>query len=392
MDLTSNIIIDIYSILLLAVILIHSLKHSEKESSQYIIYALMLCTSMLILVTDILSRFDGKPDTFYPIINHVGNFMVFLLNPILPSLWLLYIGFQIFHEEKKVKRLYFLIAAGFITNTVMLILSQFNGWYYYIDSNNYYHRGPLFLFSASITVILLSISFIVIVWNRNRIDNKYYRYLLFFPVPPLICIPLQIVFYGISLILNSVVISMLIIFLNIQNRSIYTDYLTGLYNRKKLDRYLRDKVYSSNENKSFSAISIDLNNFKAINDTFGHDIGDNALEIFGNLLKSCVRTKDFVARYGGDEFFIVLDVSDKNDLESMVLRLKNCIKEYNNKHSTPYQLNFSMGYAVYDYNSQMTVEEFQRYIDMLMYEDKREGKEKETRDEKAIQKSVSSRA
>ena len=96
------------------------------------------------LVVDIFSRFDGNPGTIYPVINHIGNFLIYMFNPIIPSLWFLYAYNQVFQEERKMmQRLYPLIIINVI-NIVVLALSQFYGWFYFIDADNIYHRGPLF--------------------------------------------------------------------------------------------------------------------------------------------------------------------------------------------------------------------------------------------------------
>jgi diguanylate cyclase (GGDEF)-like protein len=178
------------------------------------------------------------------------------------------------------------------------------------------------------------------------------------------------------LALNSVTLSLLIIFLNVQTRSIYIDYLTGVNNRKKFEAYLKNKINSCTENKTFSAILMDLNNFKTINDTLGHDMGDKALENFAALLKSCLRSNDFIARFGGDEFYVILDITDKIKLESTVCRIKEYINKYNDSGTQPYKLSISLGYAVYDYDLHLKSEEFQKLIDRLMYEDKRANKDK----------------
>ncbi len=211
MDLTYNIIINIYSIALLIIICHNSLKHDEKESLQHKLYMMVLKNTILMLVVDILSRFDGKPDTVYPVINHLGNFMIFLLAAILPSLWLLYVHVQVFQDEKETKRLIYPLLAINALNAVMVILNQFFGWFYYIDSDNIYHRGPLFLFSALITVALILVAFVLIIANRKKIEKKHYFSLVFFAVPPFVCIILQIIFYGMSLMLNSVVLSLLMV-------------------------------------------------------------------------------------------------------------------------------------------------------------------------------------
>ena len=370
MDLTSNIVINVYSITILFVIGINCLKQDERETTQYKLYMMMIKITIILLIVDILSRFDGNVDTIYPVINHIGNFLIFLLNPILPSLWLLYAHGEVFQDIKKTRRLYYPIIVINVVHAFMVVLSQFYGWFYYIDSNNIYYRGPLYWLTALITILMLVISFVFIVANRKKIDKKHYLSLVFFVVTPSVGIVLQMLFYGISLILNSSVLSMLVLFLNIQNHSIYIDFLTGVYNRKKLEIYLKEKINASSVNKTFSAIMVDLNHFKSINDNFGHDVGDEALQIAAKLLNSCLRTNDFIARYGGDEFVIVLDVDNSTDLEEVINRINNSAKLYSKSNSRPFNLSFSMGYAVYNNSSNMRIEEFLKRIDMLMYENK----------------------
>ncbi len=374
MSLINNLVLNAYSIAILLMIYLQTKRHAGENFLQHKLFARMLQITALMLLIDSFSRFDGNPGTAYVILNHSGNFLIYLLNPVLPSLWLLYAQFQIFHEEEKaqswIKPLIFLNAI----NAVMLILSQFFGWFYYIDTDNVYHRGPLFGVTVAITFGLMVAAFIMIIANRKKIDNKYYFSLLFFAIPPFICVVLQAAFYGISLVLNGVTLSLLVVFFNIQNHSMHTDHLTGVNNRKRLETYMEEKISMSTEDKTFSAILIDIDNFKHINDTFGHDVGDDALETAVKLIRSCVRSVDFIARSGGDEFYVILDASNKNDLETTVTRINSFVDYYNKAGLKPYKLGFSMGYAVYDFHSHMKMEAFQKQVDVSMYEDKRANK------------------
>ena len=252
-NLIYNVFINLFCIAILIVLCFDSLKNYEKNSLQYKIYMMVLYSTIFMLVLDMFSRFDGRPGTIYPVINHIGNFFVFLLNPVLPSLWLLYVYFQIF-KEVKIKRLVYLLLVVNLANAVMVVFSQFYGWYYYIDSENIYHRGRFYLVTVSITIALMFAAYVLIIFNRKRIEKKYYSSLLLFGIPPSICIALHIIFYGISILLAGIVLSILIVYLNIQNESIYTDYLTRINNRKSLDIYLRGKINSCTGTKSFSAI------------------------------------------------------------------------------------------------------------------------------------------
>lgn len=370
MDLKSNAIINIYSMALLFIIWYHSSLNEENESMQHKLYKKLLQITIVMLAVDILSRFDGRPDTAYFAINHFGNFLIYVLNPILPSIWLLYVHVNVFQEEEKTKRLIkpLIIINSF--NIIMVFLTHFFGWYYYIDSNNVYHRGPLFLFAGVFTISVIIAAFAIAIVNRKRIKRRQFFSLVFFAVPPFICTLMQLAIYGPSLMLNSVALSLLIVFLNIQNHGMYIDYLTGVNNRKKLDGYLKKKISESTAEKTFSAIMMDLNNFKYINDNFGHDEGDKVLQDFAELLRNSVRPKDFIARYGGDEFCVVLDSSGETDLKEITERIYECIEAYNEAGKQEYTLGFSMGHATYEYHSHMKVEEFQKLLDVLLYENK----------------------
>ncbi|WMJ88378.1 GGDEF domain-containing protein [Anaerocolumna sp. MB42-C2] len=376
MNLASNIIINMYSTGILIVIYIFSLKHNEENSLQNKLYKWLLKITILMLFVDILSRFDGKTEPFYPLINHIGNFVVFLLNPIMSSLWLVYVYDQIYHKIEKPKYLLLLINAVNGLNLVLLICTQFFGWYYYIDTDNIYHRGPLFLFAALVTTGFVLAAFILTLINRDRIDKKHFFSLIFCGVSPFVCIIIQINFYGLSIVLHGIVFSLLIVALYVQNNNIYTDYLTGVYNRKKLELYLKQKISLSTNARTFSAIMLDLDNFKSINDTYGHDTGDRALQISAKLLRGCLRSNDFISRFGGDEFCVILDISDEIKLEETVTKIRYALEKYNCTNAEPFNLSFSMGYSVYDFNSNLSTKEFQKLIDKYMYDNKQITKEK----------------
>lgn len=90
-----------------------------------------------------------------------------------------------------------------------------------------------------------------------------------------------------------------------------TDPLTGLANRRELERQLEMRI---NAQTAFCALLFDLDGFKSINDRFGHSSGDQVLRIFGAILNEQVRPGDVVARWGGDEFFVIFDCSMKDAL------------------------------------------------------------------------------
>ncbi|WP_281730442.1 sensor domain-containing diguanylate cyclase [Metabacillus endolithicus] len=102
------------------------------------------------------------------------------------------------------------------------------------------------------------------------------------------------------------------------------DDLTNLPNRRYLHKKLTE-LMDSTGNKRFAMIFMDLDNFKDINDSLGHDSGDQLLKMIATKLEACVEDNDFVSRYGGDEFIIVLEIAHHNfkikKIEEQIIKL-----------------------------------------------------------------------
>lgn len=106
-----------------------------------------------------------------------------------------------------------------------------------------------------------------------------------------------------------------------------TDHLTGLYNRQKLEKTLRFEMSrESSSLNTLSVIMIDMDHFKTINDTLGHQAGDKVLVAVSTLLRECARNIDVVGRWGGEEFLIICpDISQKK-LESLAEQIREGIE------------------------------------------------------------------
>jgi len=113
------------------------------------------------------------------------------------------------------------------------------------------------------------------------------------------------------------------------------DPLTGLYNRNYLEDYANQifkKIKRLNTN--LILIFIDLDNFKQINDTLGHEAGDEVLKEVSEIFKQIFRQYDIIVRYGGDEFIVLIEnIKNKDDVKSlldkMVKRIEKSLKKYN---------------------------------------------------------------
>ncbi len=124
-------------------------------------------------------------------------------------------------------------------------------------------------------------------------------------------------------------------------KEVFIDKLTGVNNRKCLDEI---QELFTNNNTKYTVIYIDLNKFKFINDTYGHNIGDEALVIFTEKLKSVVRETDYIIRMGGDEFVIILpNTYNKSDVDRFCDRLNRMSIQIG---SITKEIKFTYGYDI----------------------------------------------
>ncbi|MGC9200326.1 MAG: diguanylate cyclase, partial [Acidobacteriaceae bacterium] len=112
----------------------------------------------------------------------------------------------------------------------------------------------------------------------------------------------------------------------IQHMALYDD-LTGLPNRRFLGVQIeRDMARAARYNRLLAVCMLDLDNFKPVNDTYGHEAGDEVLVAMGKRLPEVLRKSDFVARLGGDEFVLLLeDLSDLDDLTQTLTKVEDAI-------------------------------------------------------------------
>lgn len=344
---------------------------AEKHSFQNKLFTALIASNILLLAMDsLLWLLNGCCGQICSTIYSGFYVLYFISNPIPPFLWALYADYQVHWDEKRLRKLIYPLLAPVIVIGFMSLISLKTGLIFYLDERNIYHRGQGFPLMAAFCYTYLVYTFIMVVRNRRIIGKKIFAPLLLFPIPPLLGSILQMVYYGTNLVWTGMALSILIVYTHVQNRELNTDYLTGVNNRRGADQYVRDKIRNSNSERTFSGILLDIDNFKGINDRHGHQAGDMALKITADLLKKSLRKDDYIARYGGDEFIILLDINKFVDLKKSVDRIKDNLSDYNSSGNNAFEIRLSMGYDVYGYDSGMNVEQFIKHIDALMYSDK----------------------
>jgi two-component system cell cycle response regulator len=156
-----------------------------------------------------------------------------------------------------------------------------------------------------------------------------------------------------------------------------TDQLTGLHNRRYMSRHLDTLIASAHKSgKPIAFLIMDIDYFKAVNDTYGHDIGDEVLREFAARISANVRGIDLACRYGGEEFVVVMPDTDVAFAYTVAERLRQSV-EANPFHISrdPGQLNItiSIGIAGSDGN-QDSADALLHRADQALYRAKREGR------------------
>lgn len=150
------------------------------------------------------------------------------------------------------------------------------------------------------------------------------------------------------------------------------DVLTGIYNRRYFNKILSQRIRDAKIGNSFCLISFDLNNLKKANDQFGHECGDRLLVYFADSIKQYIDPSDLFARYGGDEFLLLLNKNTIKSAEQFI----NEINEFFNInplkfHGTNLYVSFSYGISVFP-NEGRNIDELIKNADCKMYINKRD--------------------
>lgn len=370
MDTLLRLQVYIVSVSMLLVILIKIIIEKDTEGLQNKIFTIAICFTLWILITEAMGwTFDGKPGMFARIIVTISDMVQMVLVLIIGTLWMIYADYFIYNSINRIKNLAITSGLVLVYFIFFSVSAPFNKLFFYIDSANRYHRGDWFWQSQCIYYMFFIYVIVILLRNRNKIPRKVFIPLLLFPVPPLIGIFLQMCFYGLSLAWSGVSISILIIYVYIQSQKSSVDYLTGLYNRRQLDLYMENTLKGCTANKTISILMIDVDKFKNINDTWGHEMGDTALKHCASILRKCFHHKDFIARYAGDEFIVVLELESNEDVNKVIKRLKDTVEAMKSIENVPYKLSFSIGYAIFPYDGQNIAKIYQ-VADERMYIDK----------------------
>ena len=236
---------------------------------------------------------------------------------------------------------------------VLTLVSLKLKFFFYIDESGRYIKGELYPFMLLMAygyIILIGIKAILLVTKKEYyVKREKLIILSSFVIFPLAAGVIQAFNTGISIICFGGTIAMVQVYIRLQETKITIDELTQVNNRTKLIQHLGMKMnyYSKTNERKLYFMMLDMDDFKKINDTYGHVEGDKALVHFANILKiACADYSSFIARYGGDEFSIILEADNESEVKALVKSILDNMKKSNDDNQL-YNLSVSIGYEEY---------------------------------------------
>ena len=209
---------------------------------------------------------------------------------------------------------------------------------------------------------------------ENPGEKRRHLFVGFFPLLTMAGGLMETVFFShMPIYCFSSMILMLVFYIQSVAGRVSLDPLTRLNNRGQLLHYTSQKANLYLDDRMTFVVMMDINDFKKINDTYGHAEGDNALTIVADSLKQVVNRHNlpcFLGRYGGDEFILILHPFDREEPPQIIHEIRDEIDQLTRKRRIPYQISIGAGYDELKGN-QDTFQECMKRADKLLYQDKK---------------------
>ena len=351
----------------------HKLSVKQSLSGCYLSYIFSIITEIIWIFI------NGNPD--FRALSYIVTSLDFICMAFLTYFWFLYFRESIFCPFCKTKIGKFVTILPLVIVILLAIFSIHNDFIFSITADGVYHRGPFFFLLKIGYIYLPLIALLAMVSHHKtiRVDQKR-RFIImaFCSLAPVIMGMIQTILPPAQLptLHFTFVICFIVMYLNDQDQRITYDTLTSLLNRFGFIKMLEDNINSYKKkpqiNQMFMLVG-DVDNFKQINDTYGHREGDHALQLVASTLSEvALRYGANVGHISGDEFAVLMYAPSIQLPEEYCDAVQECLSA--NSADKPYTLAISLGISQYD--GVMSYPDFINAADQEMYNIKKAKKER----------------
>lgn len=358
--LTANII----SILLIGTLYLANRQKAEYDRDMRLLQQMMVTIGIANISDCCVYYLAGSSNIVIKVLVFLSGSGLFLGNVMIGYLWAKFIMVHMNIPFSDIRRnIYRTIG---LISIVLLVINIFYPLVFSVSDGRYQRGFAYIIFLIFAAFYILDSLYLYVKCVKKNGSLKLFPVHIFL-IPVILGVVIQAFFVEIAITWTSIAISVAGIMTALKNEIIFTDCLTGLYNRVYLE-FLHKRACNKKD-CWVSGIMIDLNGFKQINDNYGHAEGDLALCIVADLLLKSFSEYGVVTRYAGDEFVIMLNTTDDQLIQKIIKSAKKNFVTENEKNDKPYQLSASMGYAITNLSNE-TIDDFMNRIDEQMYQDK----------------------
>lgn len=368
---------NVICIIVFAILLIHNHFNLDRQEKQ-IKYDHALTMFMLYFAVDCFwAAIEAEllPKTRFTVA--ANDFLIYILMGATIYYWLDYVMayVQVPHRNRPINR--FAVIFPFLVSTVVLVLQYIFAPYTLISEARETMPG----FSVYMVVVpdiyLVAILFYTIrkaKGEENPLEKQKYIFIGVFPLVVMVGGLIETLFFPhLPIYCFTCLILMLVFYIQAIEIRVSMDPLTHLNNRGQLMRYISQKSNLHQEGRQTYVVMMDIDDFKAINDTYGHAEGDKALVTIANSLKKAVNRygiPSFLGRYGGDEFILIAHPEIKEEIDQLIRVTREEIRQECADSGIPYLLFVSAGYDELKENQDSVQSCIQR-ADEKLYQDKK---------------------
>ncbi len=342
---------NLVCLIIFAIMLINDYINVDRQEKQ-IKYDRSLIAFMLYFASDVFwaGIISGVlPRTRFTVVT--ANFANYVFMAALTYFWLQYVMAVEQVPNRDIPTFRFAIVSPFLVSTALLIGTYLFAPHVLLSES--LELRPLYhVFQLTVPIInIIAMLFYTIrraVREENRQEKRRHLFIGFFPLMVIVGGLFQVLFLPETPIFCfACTILMLVFYIHSLNAQISLDPLTKLNNRGQLLHYLSQKSNVFMEGRGTYVIMIDINDFKSINDTFGHAEGDHVLVLVSNSLKKVLRRHNmpvFLGRYGGDEFILITHPLTEDELDPMIREIRDEVSSACETRNAPYRVTLSIGY------------------------------------------------
>lgn len=377
MNVMMNIAVDCIGIIILLLMVFNfGSQDIKKREIDDILFTVMLFVNIGLLSTDaFMWILDGTAFLGARVLNVLVTAIYYILQPAMCMLWVLYCEYKLTEDRQQLIRLLPICSLPLIVITILTIVSCFTPFCFYIDEYNRYSRQDYYIVFVLLCFWYFFYAF-VLAMQVKKAEKKpkmkeITNFLLFYPVFPAIGVIIQTMFFGISIIWIGSVISLLIVYFNLQNAKITSDPLTGINNRRRFESFMEYKLRNRHGKSNLYLLMIDIDHFKSINDKYGHLCGDEAIKQTVKLLIKAIKRQDFIARIGGDEFVVVGERDTDAEIFETITAIRQEFEAFHETETQPYILSVSIGYSILSEEETKSIDVLLAEADELMYREKK---------------------